>query len=162
MTSIYNINKEWLQVLEQLESSDGYLTPDLEEKIKELTSSFDAAAENVVYSIKALESEIDTIEAEITRLKSRAQSRKNAIDRLKLTMVTCMQLNGVEKVKDPKFTIFIQNTKAVNIIGDIPEEYSRVVPAKIEPDKVKIKEFLSAGNTAIWCELVENKTLRIN
>lgn len=162
MSSIYKFNEEWSQLLAALEESEGVLTPELEDKMAELHKNIDSSIENAVYAIKALSGEVDLIKEEIDRLTRRANSRINSINRIKEMLLTCLSLTNLDKVKDPKYTVFIKKTKSVNITGDVPEEFCRKIPEKIEPDKIKIKEFLSSGGVATWSSLQDNKSIVIN
>lgn len=95
-----------------------------------------------------LDEEADYALRESKRLKTVAEKRQAASDRLREMILTIMRSRGLDKVKG-KTTTFtvIQNPPSVEVVDltAIPADYRRVVPESWTPDKAAIKADLMDG-----------------
>lgn len=95
---------------------------------------------------------------EIARMKARKQALERAAGRLREYVVGVMQAFGTRKLEGVTSTLSLQkNPPRVEVAGEVPEKYTRVIPATVEPDKVAIKRALQAGETIPNCRLVEGE-----
>lgn len=161
MKSLYNIQSEYLQLAEVLTSDE--LTEDLEQRLIINESEMQEKSINYGFVIKHIESDIDIIDAEIDRLNKLREIRSNAIDRLKTSLKTAMQVYGVTEIKSPTLKINFRKSESVIITDSnlIPDDFKRVIPEKKEPDKVKIKDAIKSGESVLGAELVVNQNIQI-
>lgn len=161
MKSLYNIQSEYLQLAEVLTSDE--LTEDLEQRLKINESEMQEKSINYGFVIKHIESDIDIIDAEIDRLNKLKEVRSNAVERLKTSLKTAMQLYGVTEIKSPTLKINFRKSESVLITDAnlIPDELKRVVPEKKEPDKAKIKDVIKSGESVLGAELIVNQSIQI-
>lgn len=101
--------------------------------------------------------------AESARLAARAKVDENAADFLTMRLKTAMALHGIKKIETDRFTVSVVNNggKAPVFIDDpatVPAELTRTIPAKVEPDKDKIRAALESGEAVPGCTLGERGT----
>ncbi len=122
--------------------AEGVLSTTLEDLLAEAGLDFSAKVANVLLMGKSLEAEAKALRAEAARLTARASSREGLQARLKDYAKENMIAAGVEKVKDPRLTIWIQaEADKVEWPGEpdtIPEPYRK---ARYELDKTAVKAF---------------------
>ncbi len=129
--------------------AEGVLSATLEDLLGQAELDFNGKVANVLLMGKSLEAEAKALRAEAARLTARAGSREGLQSRLKEYAKVNMIAAGVEKVKDPRLTVWIQaEADQVSWPGEpdtIPEPYRR---ARYELDK-------TAAKAATPAELVE-------
>lgn len=107
--------------------------------------------------LRRLDAEMDYGRAEIQRLTRLVAARENAAARLRGMILAIMQQHQVTKIKGntTTFTV-VQSPPHVEVDenADLPPELRRVIPERWEPDKVKIREELKAGNEVPGARLV--------
>lgn len=159
MQSLYEISQDLLTIYSQLEESGGEITPDIEESLALNDQSFSTKALNYCKFIQSLKATANMFDLEIDRLRAKKERAAKLADTLKNNLAGYMTLSGKDKVDLDLFKLSFRNSKAVSILSeDIPEEFTRI---KIEPDKIKIKEALEAGQFLEFAELQNNKSLQI-
>lgn len=130
-------------------AAEGALTDTLEDLLGLAQLDFNGKVANVLLMGKSLEAEAKAIRAEAARLSARAVAREGLQSRLKEYVKANMAAAGVDKVKDPRLTIWLQaEADKVEWPGEpdtIPEPYRR---ARWELDK-------TAAKAADPAELVE-------
>lgn len=131
--------------------AEGALSSSLEDLLATAELDFNGKVANVILMGKSLEAEAKAIRAEASRLAARASSREGLQARLKRYVEANMVAAGVDKVKDPRITIWVQaEADRIEWPGEpdtIPERFRR---AKFELDKTATKaatpaELLSLG-----------------
>ncbi len=129
--------------------AEGALTVTLEQLLGQAELDFSAKVANVLLMGKGLEYEAKALRSEAARLAARASSREALQARLKEFVREGMLVAGVDKVKDPRLTVWIQaEADKIEWPGEdwaIPEPYRR---AKWELDR-------TAAKAADPAELVE-------
>lgn len=106
--------------------------------------------------LRQAEKQADLYDEEIARLRAKKATLENAVTRLKSYIVGTMQALDIRKVEGTVVTLALrQNPAHVDVGGEVPPEYQRVIPEKREPDKVAIKKALEAGESVTNCRLVE-------
>jgi hypothetical protein len=103
------------------------------------------------------ESGIEHLSNEITRLSKIKAMREGQLERFREHVLGIMQAHNLTKMSgaDSTFTV-IQNQPTVEVGLDaaaLPEKFQRVVPAKVEADKVAIKAALKADEEVPGCRL---------
>lgn len=160
--NIFQIDQEFLRLQELLENSDGELTQEMEDILKNDEVNITSKYTNYVKMIKKFESDSDTVTKEIERLSKMKQSSNKAIDRLKSSLKDSMMLRKIEKYDDPLFKLSFLKSSSVEIIDEdlIPKKYitKKVV---LSANKVEIKKVLLTGKKIEGVSLNEKQNLQI-
>ena len=146
MASIYELNAEFSTLWQLME--DGTLEDEA------LIGAFECAKEDLADKlegycklIKNLESDIDGLKAEETRLKARRQTMENTVKRAKEAMKTAMLTAGEKKIAAGSFTVNVQLNPPKLVLDEqylenIPEKY--LIPQEPEINKKQMLEDLKA------------------
>lgn len=155
---IFNVNKKWFEIMNQLEEQEGEIDSTLEQYMEQNQEDFITAVEQCYNVMKTLSSEVSVISTEINRLKSRMEAKKNAEERIKALLLASFKSRGETKVKTPTFTMFLKNSKSVEILDQslIPAQFI-VKKEESNPDKKAIKEAIESGLTVPGASLKEDK-----
>lgn len=110
--------------------------------------------------LRELDAEAKAAKEEADRILSRVKSMQKRSDYLKAVLLDAIHATG--KVKTARVTVSIRTTKAVQINQEqaIPEAFT-TKKITISPNKVLIKETISAGGCVPGCELVERESVSI-
>jgi hypothetical protein len=162
MKNIYNITTEFLQLEAELIENGGELTPEIEQALIINKDELQHKSIQYGYVIKSLSDNVDAIDAEIKRLQTMKKVNENAIDRLKDTLSSAMQLFGIPELKTPTLKINFRKSEQVIVhdVNSLPQMF-KTIKVTEQPDKVKIKETLKQGEDIIGCEIVTNLNLQI-
>lgn len=110
--------------------------------------------------LRELDAEAKAAKEEADRMLDRVKSMQKRSDYLKSMLLDALHATG--KVKTGRVTVSIRTTKAVQINQEqaIPEAFT-TKKITISPNKVLIKETISAGGCVPGCELIERKSVSI-
>lgn len=160
--SLYEIQKEHLQMIEAIMEAEGELSPELEEQLKINKEQLQQKGIAYGYIVKQLEYDVDIIDAELKRLQAIKKARTNALERLKTNLSGAMQMFEVTELKTPTLKISFRKSESVEIadVALLDSNFIKVVTTKT-PDKVAIKEAIKAGNTVQGAILQSNLNLQI-
>lgn len=161
MKSLFNITAEAQQLASAL--IDGELSEELENALVINQNELQEKAINYGYAIKSIESDIETIDAEIERLRALKISRTNAIERMKSAVLDAFTIYGIEKVTSPTLNLSVRlNPESVEVINEyqIPEIY-RKEKVTVSIDKTAIKEAIKSGLEVPGAVLDRKKRLEI-
>jgi hypothetical protein len=158
---LYDIPAEAEQIESLLEESQGELTPEIEQKLKDFVEGGKEKLEHAAAIVKSLTSQAGACKEEASRLSARKASLEANADRLKALMLTAVDGGFNGKIKTSFFTIWGQTSKATVSFSlaegvdpwTIPEEFSRVVAPEL--DKVKLQQAHKEGKAIpeiIKCE----------
>ena len=160
MKSLYQISTEALEIASLLE--EGELTEELENLLAISQSELQNKSVNYAYVCKSFENDVSSIDQEIKRLGSLKKSKINAVDRLKETMKTAMNIYGIEEIKTPTIKINFRKSESVEIINessiDAIFKSSKVVESI---DKIAIKKAIKEGNNIEGAILNINQNIQI-
>lgn len=156
------MTEEWQNVFNML------LDPEVPEEavmdtIEMIEADMDIKADGYAKIMKSMDGDVDKISEEIKRLQERKASITNRKNWLKSGLENMMRTTGRTKFKTALFSFNIQkNGGAVPVVIDptmtVPAEWLK--PG--DPDTVKIRKYLEAGNTLPFAELGERgESLRI-
>ena len=135
MASIFDINEEYLKIIQELEESGGEITPELEERLNITREQLESKLKAYYAIIKQNEALIDLSKDEKNRLNDRQKTKENLIDRLKKIVVyTVEQFGEVKpnaKNKSLNFDtlgVSLKETDALEIedVNKIPTMYLKV------------------------------------
>jgi hypothetical protein len=155
--SLYQIQNEYLQIVDTLIENGGEETPELKELIEINKEQLQTKGVCYGFIVKQLEANNDMIDAEIERLTKIRKSNSNAIDRLKTNLSTAMQIFEVEKLETPLIKISFRNSESVEITNEsmIADKFKTIKTVE-SFDKKLIKEAIQKG------EFVEGATINYN
>lgn len=161
--SLYNIQNEYMQIVETLIDNGGELTPELETEIQISKEQLQTKGVCYGFIVKQLESEIDMIDVEIERLNKLKKTRNNSISRLKTNLSTAMQVFEVESLETPLIKINFRKSESVEIIDLklLDAKYKKVSEPVISADKKAIKEAIELGEVVTGAVINYNKNIQI-
>lgn len=162
MTSIYQIEKKYLEIFKELEETEGEITPEIEQELAISENDLKNKALNYSFFIKNLENTNDIIDAEIKRLTTLKKSNEKYADKLKEILSKAMILFGLEKIEFPTLKLSIRKSKVVNIIDEtkISDNFFTTKITKTI-SKTSLKQALEEGTMIDGAELVINNNLQI-
>ena len=110
--------------------------------------------------LRELDAEARAAKEEADRMLARVKSMQKRSDYLKAMLLDALHATG--KVKTGRVTVSIRTTQAVQINQEqaIPEAFT-TKKITISPNKVLIKETISAGGCVPGCELIERESVSI-
>lgn len=160
--SLYNIEQEYLEIVNQLE--DGELSPELETALAINERELQGKAIAYAYVIKDSEDTISVIDAEIKRLQGLKKTEQNKVTRLKETISNAMNLYGITEIKTETLKLNFRRSEGVICTDSsvtIPEEFATVVPQSIKPNLNEIKKAIKEGRDVTGFEIEERYSLQI-
>lgn len=160
MMSIYNITDDFSQIMAEIESTGGEISPEIDEKLQINQFNLIEKTTNYVHVIKTLDSECDIIDIEIKRLQELKKQRSNFTQSLKDRLKNAMQAMELTEIKTALNKINFRKSESVEIIDE------SILPNNVliyEPkiDKKKIKEIIKNGGQVFGAKIVENQNLQI-
>lgn len=160
MMSIYNITDDFSQIMAEIESNGGEISPEIDEKLQINQFNLIEKTTNYVHVIKTLDSECDIIDIEIKRLQELKKQRSNFTQSLKDRLKNAMQAMELTEIKTALNKINFRKSESVEIIDE------SILPNNVliyEPkiDKKKIKEIIKNGGVVLGAEIVVNQNLQI-
>ena len=159
--SLYHIEKEYLEIITQVEELDGELTPELEEQLSINETQLQSKSIAYLEFIGSKETLNSRIDDEIKRLQALKKSNNNLIKNLKNRLLDAVKLFGTFEVGLTTFGTRKSTAVQVQDVNSLPKEY-KVVKLTEQADKKAIKEALKSGEVIEGCEIVENLNLKIN
>jgi hypothetical protein len=160
--SLYNIEQNYLTLVENLIENGGELTPELETELA--ITKQDLQNKGVCYGfiVKELEGNIDLIDLEIKRLNALKKPLVNSIDRLKNNLSNAMQMFEVTELKTPLLKINFRKSESIEVtdIDLLDADFVKTTITKAA-DKIAIKEAIKQGENVQGAVLVTNQNLQI-
>lgn len=160
--SLYGIESQYMELVNQIMEADGEITPELSESLAINEKELQKKSEGYVAVINKLDAETAFIDSEVKRLQAQKKVRENAKERLKNALSDAMHLYGLTEIKTHLNKINFRKSESV-VISVEPEELPKELQKiKIESiSKVEIKAMLKEGKTFKGIELVTNLNLQI-
>ena len=158
--SIYNITDDFSQIMAEIESNGGEISPEIDEKLQINQLNLIEKTTNYIHVIKTLDYECDIIDIEIKRLQDLKKQRTNFTQSLKDRLKNAMQAMELTEIKTALNKINFRKSESVEIIDE------SILPSNVliyEPkiDKKKIKEIIKNGGYVEGAKIVENQNLQI-
>lgn len=107
--NIYELSSKMVEVLDLLQDEELQDNQQLLDTFNELEGDFEWKVEGYTYVIRSLQNDVTAIKVEEQRLAERRKGLERNIERMKDTLVQVMEFTGIEKVKTPRNTIWVQN-----------------------------------------------------
>lgn len=160
--SLYEIEKNHLQLVEQLIENGGELTPEIESALALNEQNLTTKGTNYGFVVRQLEGECAIIDSEIARLNALKKTRNNTIDRLKESLSVAMKVFGVEKIESPVMKISFRKSESVEVdyLNLIPPDFL-VTKTSTAPDKTAIKEAIKSGLEVPGARIQVNQNIQI-
>jgi hypothetical protein len=160
--NIYQIEKEYLELANQLIESGGECSPELELQLTINQEQLEQKARGYGFVVKQMESDVSIIDAEIERLKGLKKSREKTIERLETTLSNAMQLYEINKLETPTLKISFRKSESVEIDNEaeIPAQFLKE-KTTYTIDKTAIKEAIKKGEVVIGARLQVNQNIQI-
>lgn len=160
--SIYHIQSEHLQLMQQIEDNEGELTPELSAQLDLTKDEFETKAVSYGYLMKSINNDNVTIKCEIDRLSALLKSKERLEDELKFRLTGAMIRLGYEKVTKDNLTLSLRKSEVVYIDADavIPKEFQST-KISVTPDKTALKSAIKGGRTIEGVRIIENQNLQI-
>lgn len=159
--SLYNIQQEYISVVESIIDNDGLLSEEMEAALQINKDQLENKSQCYGFIVRQLEGECDMIDNEIKRLEAMKKSRGKTVDRLKESVSKAMQLYEIDKIETPTLKISFRKSESIEIEEEslIDEKYMTVKTTKT-PDKKAIKEAIKAGEIVLGVTLKENQNIQ--
>lgn len=131
--SIFDIDRELLDIFEELEENGGELTPEIEEKLKLNEEEVTSKVKNYVEYINKLKADKAAIKAEKDRLAALDKSKDNTIKSLTNLVLYAINTFGKEDKKGKKFfdwgtgKVSIRPSAAVEVDTDKIEHITEIL-----------------------------------
>ena len=160
--TIFKIQAEYQQIVNELIENGGEMTPELELAMQITKDNFHSKSENYGYITKQFNAEMRIIDDEIHRLEQLKRVRQKAIERLKANIEMAMTTFEVDKIETPLIKISFRKSESVEVedVNNLPALY-KVVKLSETADKLKIKDAIKSGILIEGCSIKTNKNLQI-
>lgn len=162
MTSLYNLTGAYAHV--KALATDPDSDPEaIKDTLSSIKDGIEDKAVGYAYVIKSVENDIAAVDAEIKRLNDRRRGLTSNRDRLKQALTDAFQAAGINKVKTPTLTVWIQASTSVHVPDDYRQLPPQFVTKKVTHvvDKRSIKAALEAGTTVVGADIITNWSPRI-
>ncbi len=157
--NLYELTGKYKQLVEMEEEMDPTLFHDT---LDSLEDAIEYKAENIAMIIQQFKADAKNLKEEEQRFAKRRQAIENKIGNLQEYLYNNMKEVGADKIKSPRFTIYIQkNPMSVNITNEalIPDEY--FIPQEPKLDKKSLKEDMQLHGEIPGAELVQSEGVRV-
>jgi len=162
MSNIYQIQNEYLSLINAIIEAEGELTEEQSQALAINKEELQTKGINYGFVVKSLDAENDIIDAEVKRLQGLKKVRTSAIERLKSTLKQAMELYDIKELKTPLLTINFRKSESVEVIDEALLDASYVVEKVTHaPDKAKIKEAIKSGLNVMGAVIQVNQNIQI-
>lgn len=160
--SLYDINQEQLNLIAEIESLEGEITPEMEAKLTITKGQLDQKSVAYTEVIKTKDAMNGLIDQEIKRLQGLKKVNNNTVRRLKDNLLTAVKTFGSYQVGTLTFGTRKSTSVEVDtdMVNSLPEKY-KTIKVTESANKTEIKKALQAGDEIDGCRLVENLNLTI-
>jgi seryl-tRNA synthetase len=158
--NLYEITREAQELAFLLESDES--TPELEEALLINQDQLQAKAGNYAKVIANIQSDSDSIDAEIKRLKAMKDTKDRSISRLKEALRDAMLVSGIDKIESSLFKLSLRRSEAVevDVVEALPNSFQNIKNV-VTADKLAIKEAIKRGENVMGARIIENFNLQI-
>lgn len=154
-TTLFDIIGEYQQLYELATSEEEQAEQVFIDTLESIKGELDIKSAGYVAVINRLEAEMAKADEVAKAYASVAKSRKNAIKRMKDTLLYAMDVMDVTEMSAGDLTIKIKKNGGMQplvIDGDVPDSLTKVT---IEPDNDKIRAYLKEHDDCEFAHLEE-------
>lgn len=159
--NLYNIEKEYIRIAEEIIEAGGEITPETETALAINKEEVQIKAVKYGYVVLQTEHDIEAIDAEIKRLEAMKKSRANLIATIKERVHAAMDLYGFNEIKMQNLKVSFRASSSTEI------EDEKLIPAKYKVKKttttINKKDLLAdlrAGKKVKGVKLKEGKNIQ--
>jgi hypothetical protein len=158
--NLYEITREAQELASLLETEE--LTPEIEAALVINQDQLQAKAGNYAKVITNIQSDSDSIDAEIKRLKAMKETKDRALNRLKDALREAMLVSGIDKIESSLFKLSLRRSESVevDVVESLSSEFINIKNV-VTADKVAIKEAIKRGENITGARIIENFNLQI-
>lgn len=159
--SIFPIQREYQELLGQIEEAEGEITPEMEAALAFTVGNMQNVGINIAQCIKTIDYWTELVEKEIERLEGIRKKAIKGSTTLRERLSNAMQQFDIERIASPTITVSFRRSEAVEIYSEeiIPPAFLDQPPPKV--NKIRIKEAIKSGREVPGAELVQRKNLQI-
>jgi hypothetical protein len=161
--TLYEAAEHLREVLDQIDPETGELPPEFEQARAIVATKSQAVAAYLIQS----EKQACMVEEYAKELMDRVKAQRKRSDWLRGYLASHMAACGITEIKDERgiFKAHLQvgRDEAVEVFDQqqVPMDYMREIPAKVEPDKTLIKKAIKDGFEVPGAKLVRRDRLTI-
>lgn len=147
VSKLYEISEQYSELQALADSDDENMKEAVATTLECIEGNFNEKAKALVTVVHNMDSDVESLDAEIKRLQARKQAIKNRQDSMREYLRDNMERTGIKKISCPLFTINCVAGREIAVINDdtaIPDEYM-AVKTEIKPDKAAITKALKDG-----------------
>lgn len=162
--NLYNIEREYLEIANQLIEAGGEISEELEEALAINKNDLEVKIAKYGYVTLSFDNEVDLIEAEINRLTELKNKRIKAKETLLARVKSAMELFGVKKIEAQNIKLLLVPSKQVVIEDEslVDNKFKKtVVKTTTSVVKADIKKAIESGEEVKGAYIQENLNLQI-
>jgi len=158
--TLYDIKKEYLELIQEVEEMEGELTPETEYKLNINQNELQNKAIAYHSYILSKDSFNMQIDSEIKRLQALKKKNNNVIENLKTRLVGAIQTFGDFTVGTNTFGLRKSERVEIEDVNLLPKEY-KTIKVTEQADKILIKKALKEGKQIENAYIVTQYNLKI-
>ena len=159
--SLFSITAEQKLLMLEIESLEGEITPEIEERLAITESQLQQKSIAYLEVIRQKEAYNGLIDAEIKRLQGLKKQTTNVIERLEENLLNAVKTFGSYTVGTQKFGTRKSSQIIVEDVNSLPDIYKKIVVTE-SADKMLLKEALKNGEEIKGVYIQDNVNLKIN
>lgn len=162
--SLFQITTELQSLLDEVTESDGELTPELEAKLSEVSTSLTQKTDSVVSWVNYNEDLIMLAKSRIGELQEFIQRVEKRLEKFDGYVNNCLLSLGTNKIEGKICSITRRKPLQVVVVFDenqIPLDFIKIPEPKPAIQKAEIGKALKAGQEVPGAHLEESKTISI-
>jgi len=127
MTTLYQINKEYLEIIDKMQDCEPEEFDGLLKELNELDDNLEAKAENYAKVIADFKADIQSITNEVKRLNDKKRALQDKVKRMSDNLEDSLIMHNKKNLKTPLFNFSFRKSSSVVIddINKIPTEFLR-------------------------------------
>ena len=158
--TLYDIKKEYLELIQEVEEMEGELTPETEYKLNINQSELQNKAVAYHSYILSKDSFNMQIDSEIKRLQALKKRNNNVIENLKSRLIGAIQTFGDFTVGTNTFGLRKSERVEIEDVNLLSKEY-KTIKVTEQADKIAIKKALKEGKQIENAYIVTQYNLKI-
>lgn len=162
--NLYGIEREYLEIANQLIEAGGEISEELEEALAINKNDLEVKIAKYGYVTLSFDNEVDLIDAEINRLTELKNKRIKAKETLLVRVKSAMELFGVKKIEAQNIKLLLVPSKQVVIEDEslVDNKFKKtVVKTTTSVVKADIKKAIESGEEVKGAYIQENLNLQI-
>lgn len=132
---------------------------DMADTLEGISGEVQDKAINTALHIKNLRSDLSQVEEARKAFDDRAKAIKKSLDFFEHYLDDNLKKAGIDNLSHQMVTVkYKKLPPIVDVSGDVPEQYQRIIPEKREPDKKAIGDALKSGEHLDFASLITGRT----